>query len=908
AYVIYTSGSTGRPKGVAVTHSGLANFAAEESSRLDAGDGAVVLGFASPSFDASVLELLLATVNAGTLAYRSSDAVGGRPLEEFIEKVGATHTFLTPSVLATMEPAHVPSLRSIAAGGEAVPSTVVDRWSVGRRLHNLYGPTETTIGITISTAMRAGDRVRLGGPIGGVDLMVLDDRLRPVPVGFTGELYVAGPALSRGYLDRPGLTAERFVADPHDPGGRRMYRTGDVVRWVRTATGELTLEYGGRSDDQVKLRGLRIELGEIEAVLADHPDVESAVVIGVGGSVASSLAAYVVAPESIDLASLREFAATRLPSHMVPASIVVLDALPLTPVGKLDKRALPEPVVEAADFVEPATDLERTVAGVFADVLGVDVGEVSASADFFASGGDSLSAARLAARLSEAVGAAVSVRDVFEAGTVRELAARATPGTGGLPPLRPVHPRPERLPVSFAQQRIWFIEQFEPGTATYNIPIGVRLTGELDVNALHTAVRDVVERHEILRTVFPSVDGEPVQRILDAVEPDWRMVDTPDELATAAASGFDVAATPPFRVRLLRVDDHEHILLAVMHHLIGDGESMRPLIGDIVTAYLARAAGALPQFVPLEVQFADSALWQREVFGSTDDPTSVIGRQLDHWQSTLAGVPDVLDLPSDRARPAVASHRGASIALRVPAEVAERVRGLAADRGVSEFMVVHSALAVLLSRLSATDDIAVATPIAGRGSAAMDPLVGMFVNTLVLRSSVRSRMPFSELLDDVRVTDLDAFANADAPFEAVVDRLAPARSEAFSPLAQVMLTLVADPNAGGPEIAGLAGTPRDPPVVPAQYDLSVTVTTGDGDWGLGLIYATDLFDEPSMTRFAERLIGLLDQLTAAPADSISAASIMIGTEADTVAGWSSGGASPTRPRTLPELMRIADQH
>ncbi|WP_413617159.1 amino acid adenylation domain-containing protein [Gordonia rubripertincta] len=913
AYVIYTSGSTGRPKGVAVTHSGLANFARQESERLDAGDAPVVLGFASPSFDASVLEYLLATVNSGTLAYRPSEAVGGAALEKFIAEHGATHTFLTPSVLSTMDPAAVPSLRVIAAGGEAVPQPIVDRWAGATQLHNLYGPTETTIGITISAAMQPGDPVRLGGPIGGVDLMVLDDRLRPVPVGMPGELYVAGGALSRGYLDRSGLTAERFTANPYGEAGQRMYRTGDVVRWTPDAkTGGLTLEYTGRSDDQVKLRGLRIELGEIEAVLAEHDAVESAVVLGVGGSVATALAAYIVpADGTVEVAELKTFAGRRLPAYMVPSSFTVIDELPLTPVGKLDKRALPEPVLEAGEYVAPAAGTESTIADVVASVLGIDAGLVSATSSFFELGGDSLSAARLAARLSDQLGVAVSVRDVFEAGSVRAL-AEAVGGfeTSALPPVTAVTPRPDRVPLSFAQQRIWFINQLEPEAPTYNISVGVRLSGRLDVPALEAAVHDVVARHEVLRTTFPDVDGEPSQLVhaadSPAAEPDWAIASGEEDLVAAAGSGFDVAAAPPFRVRLLKVGDNEHILLAVLHHLVGDGESMRPLIGDIVGAYLARAAGGAPQFTPLEVQFADYALWQRSALGSPDDPTSVVGQQLEYWARQLAGAPDVLDLPADRPRPTVASHRGAMETVPLPAEVSTRVDELARERGVTPFMVVHAALAVLLSRLSATDDIAVATPIAGRGQQALEPLVGMFVNTLVLRTPVSPRGRFADLLDEVRSVDLEAFAHADVPFEAIVERVQPVRSQAFAPLAQVMVTVVdqtaAESGDRHAEAGELTVTPVESPVVPAQYDLTLTVGTNrGGDGEVRLVYATDLYDAQTVRRLAERFVAVLDHLSSRPEALVAQAPLMSREEREEVLDWSRGASDGSVAATLIEF-------
>ncbi|MFV3116267.1 non-ribosomal peptide synthase/polyketide synthase [Gordonia amicalis] len=878
AYVIYTSGSTGRPKGVAVSHSGLANFARQEAERLDAGEKPVVLGFASPSFDASVLEYLLATVTSGTVAYRPSEAVGGPALARFIAEHGATHTFLTPSVLSTLDPAEVPSLRVIAAGGEAVPQTIVDRWSGATELHNLYGPTETTIGITISPAMEPGAPVRLGGPIGGVDLLVLDERLRPVPVGMPGELYVAGVALSRGYLDRSGLTAERFTANPYGRAGQRMYRTGDVVRWTpEPATGGLTLEYTGRSDDQVKLRGLRIELGEIEAVLAEHDAVESAVVLGVGGSVATALAAYIVPVDgTVEVSELKAFAGRRLPGFMVPSSFTVIDELPLTPVGKLDKRALPEPVLEAGEYVAPAAGTESTIADVVAAVLGIDAGLVSATSSFFELGGDSLSAARLAARLSDQLGVAVSVRDVFEAGSVRAL-AEAVGGMDAavLPPVGRVDARPGRIPLSFAQQRMWFINKLDPSSGMYNIPALLRVSGSLDVDALRVALGDVVARHEVLRTTFPSADGEPFQVVhgVDEIAErlDWRQVGAISDVEAALSGGFALEREWPVRARVLESGPGEHVVAVVMHHIASDGESLAPLVTDLVAAYLSRSSGESPVFGPLDVQYADYAIWQRNVLGSPDDAESVVGRQLAYWTEQLAGLPDVLELPADRARPQAASGRGVRTVFEVPSAVAERVRKVAEARGMTPFMVLHAALAVTLSRLSATDDIAIGTPIAGRGQEALDPLVGMFVNTLVLRTVVDPGTSFSLFLQQVHKADVDAFANADVPFEAVVDAVDPVRSEAFTPLAQVML--VAAPKTGDVPQEMDFGDLRFAPVVieevPAQRDLTLYVEIGaEGVWSGSVVAATDLFDASTAQRMSEWFVRVLDVLSADPSVAV----------------------------------------
>ncbi|MFC9981693.1 amino acid adenylation domain-containing protein, partial [Gordonia sp. NPDC127522] len=909
AYVIYTSGSTGVPKGVAVTHRGAHAFAVAEAQRFGIRPGSRVLGYASPSFDASVLEWLLASTSGSTLVYRPDEVVGGEVLTGFLREHALTHVFLTPSVLATVEPDELPALRMLASGGEAVSTALVRAWSHRVAFHNAYGPTETSVAVTISGPLDPDGPVTIGAPVPGTGLLVLDQRLAPVPVGMAGELYATGVSLARGYLGRPQLTAERFVASPFGVPGDRMYRTGDRVRWVRSASGELVLEYLGRSDDQVKLRGLRIELGEIENALTSHAAVKTAVVLGVGGSVASSLAAYVVSASeapAVDVGDLRDHLADRLPTYMIPATITVLDALPLTPTGKLDKRALPAPEVEADDLVAPETAAEARIVAVFADLLGVDA--VSVTGDFFALGGNSLSATRLAARVGDALNADIGVRDVFESPTPRALAALGEHRGGLRAPVIRVEPRPAEIPLSFAQQRIWFINRLDPASAAYNLPIGVELGGELDVEALGAAIGDVVARHEILRTTFPAVDGRPTQVVHDADGPAAlpRLVEcaSETELLDALSAGFDVTTEVPVRIRLWQRGEGSWVLLAVLHHIVGDGESMRPLMADVVTAYRDRAAGRAPELPPLPVQFADYALWQQRELGAVDDPTSVVGRQLSYWLRQLAGVPDVLELPADRPRPTVASMRGARVDFEIPHEVATRISALARDRGMTPFMVVHAGLSVLLARVTATDDIAVATPIAGRGRAEIDQLIGMFVNTLVLRAEVDPSMSFAELLEDTRVVDLDAFTNADVPFETLVERLNPTRSRAFSPLAQVMLTLT-NAGSGSPvlEAEGLRVAPLESPVTSAQLDLTVAVVARpDRSWSASMVYATDLFDEGTVELFAQRLVTLLDGLTARPDAAVGECPLVTPAERDRVLAWSAGAATRPTGATLPGII------
>ncbi|MEE2035414.1 non-ribosomal peptide synthetase, partial [Rhodococcus chondri] len=538
AYVIYTSGSTGKPKGVTVTHAGLHNFLVEQRERYRPTADSRILHVSSPSFDASMLELLLALGAGSTMVISPASVFGGAELAELIRREAVSHAFITPSVLASMDPSGLDSLQHLAAGGEAVPADVVARWSQGRSLYNGYGPTETTIMTNISEPMTPGAPITIGGPIRGMREVVLDARLRPVPVGVVGELYIAGIQLARGYHARAGLTAERFVADPYGGPGERMYRTGDVVTW--TGSGEIA--YVGRSDHQVKIRGLRVELEEIDAVLVSHETVDFAATVGhdtpTGGTVVVS---YVVpvAGAVVDPDVLREFAAASLPVHMVPAVVIPLEAIPLTPVGKLDRRALPEPVFEARAFRAPSTPVEEAVASVFAEVLGVE--RVGVDDDFFDLGGNSLVATQVAARLGAALDTTVPVRELFESPTVGALASRLDGRAGGRgrKPLTS-GTRPEIVPLSLAQQRMWFLNRFDPASGAYNIPLAIRLSGTLDVAALQGAVGDVIGRHEILRTVYPERDGSGHQVVLPVAEA------LPD-LTPEPVTGADL----PARVRAL---------------------------------------------------------------------------------------------------------------------------------------------------------------------------------------------------------------------------------------------------------------------------------------------------------------------------------------------------------------------
>ncbi|WP_280498957.1 non-ribosomal peptide synthetase [Nocardia farcinica] len=913
AYVIYTSGSTGRPKGVAVTHHAIVNqqLWMLDEYRLTADD--VYLQKTATTFDVSLWGYFLPLMVGAKLVIAAPD--GHRdPLyvADMIARHRVTVTDFVPSMLtvfvAHATPAQVQSLRAVFVIGEALPPETAAQFRAltadGAGLHNLYGPTEAAVSVTYWEATAADTvTVPIGIPEWNVEVYVLDSRLRPAAIGAPGELYLGGRQLARGYRGRPDLTSDRFVANPFGPAGSRMYRTGDLVRW--NAAG--TLEYIGRTDFQVKFRGQRIELGEIETVTLAHPAVSQSAVLVVDTATGQQLVAYVVpAPgQSIDPLELTRFAAEHLPSYMVPASVMVLDAFPLNTSGKLDRKALPEPVFAAdAGYRAPRTQAEQIVANIFADVLSQD--RVGIDDNFFDLGGNSLVATQVVARIGAAFGTQIGVRALFETPTVAGIAARAehaAPAEGGRPPLV-AQELPDRVPLSLAQQRMWFINQFDPTAPTYNLPFVVRLRGNVDIAALKAALNDVMARQESLRTIFPESGDGGYQQVIPDDEINLAIAvqsidesELPATLAEFAATGFDVARELPIRVRIFRVTGGstngtpDHAVAFVVHHIAADGFSFGPLSRDVAAAYLARAAGEAPQWAPLPVQYQDYSIWQRELLGSESDPESMAARQIAYWRRQLAGLPDQLELPTDRPRPPVQSFRGATTHFEIDAELHAELAQLARAQGVSLFMVVHAALAVLMGRLSGTTDVAIGTPIAGRGEQALDDLIGMFVNTLVLRSDVDGGQPFTEFLARTRETDLQAFAHADVPFERLVEVLNPTRSQARHPLFQVMLSFQEMAH-GTLELPGLTVSAAEVEVPIAKFDLLWTLTEQRASTGAPagisavLSYATDLFDRATVEEFNHRFLRVLRAVTREASTAVRDIEILDAAERETVlTGW-----------------------
>ncbi|MFI1016458.1 amino acid adenylation domain-containing protein [Streptomyces sp. NPDC020965] len=886
AYVIYTSGSTGRPKGVAVSHrAAVTRVRDPRFVRLTERD--VMLHALALSFDVSVLEVFGALTNGCRLAVLPGKAMP-EAVGAFLPEQGVTVGWLTAALFHAVVDtagAGLAGLRTLIAGGDQLSTSHVER-ALGLLddravLVNGYGPTEAAI-FASTHPMRPGDpveaRVPIGAPIPDTELFVLDDRFQLLPPGVPGELYIGGDCLARGYLGRPELTAERFLPNPYGTGGTRLYRTGDLVR--RRSDG--LLEFLGRTDHQVKVRGFRVELGEIEQVLRRHPAVGEAVVVAFADDRAEqTLVGYVEAlPDGPPHpAELREHCRRSLPDYMVPARLVVLASLPLNPNGKVDRAALPDPAGARPEldtgYVPARTPVEESVAAVWREVLGLD--RIGVHDDFFDLGGHSLLASRLLARLRRDIDRDLPLATLFAGPTVAALAAALESGnTGAARPGPLPGRRPDPLPASLGQRRLWFAHQLDPDSVDYTIVWPLRLLGPLDVPALRRAVDGVVARHEVLRTRFTGVAGEPVQIIdpagavpcpltdLGKLPGDRRAAEVGARIATAAARRFDLATDAVFRAELLKVSATEHILLITVHHIVFDGWSASVLLRDLAALYEAvRAGGERGGPPPLALQYGDYAVWERD--GLTGP---VLTRQLDFWRDQLAGAPEITRLPADfvPAGPG-RSGAGARHEVSVPAAPGAELAALCARLGATPFMGLLAAVGVVLGRYGETDDVVVGTYAANRAVPELEDLVGFFVNTLALRVDLSGDPTFRELVARCRSVSLDAFAHQDVPFDRVVEELAPNRRAGETPYVQVALVMQNVPaDGGGPGALGdlrVESLPSDS--ASATFDLSLHVWPGD-DGGLdGYVeYATDVFTDRTAARFADHVRRVLAQALADP--------------------------------------------
>jgi amino acid adenylation domain-containing protein len=886
AYVIYTSGSTGRPKGVAIEHRSAVVLMhwARETFGAEALGG--VLASTSICFDLSVFELFAPLCWGGTVIL-AEDALR---LPELAAAGRVRLINTVPSAMSGLLRAGglPPGVRVVNLAGEPLSAKLArEVYAAGavEEVNNLYGPTEDTTYSTHWPAVRDGE-VRIGRPVSNTRVYVVDDRGRPVPTGVAGELLIGGEGLARGYLNRPGLTAERFVPDPFGEPGARLYRTGDLVRW--TADGEL--EYLGRADQQVKVRGFRIEPGEIEETLRQHPAVREAVVLA--REVATGdrrLVAYVASEPGAagDSGEWRRHLEERLPSYMIPSVFAAVEEFPLTPNGKIDRRALPAPDALESEregaYVAPRTPTEEVLTGLWESVLRVR--RVGAHDNFFELGGHSLLATQLVSRVREVFVREIALRQVFEtptpAGLAEVIEMRMRGGEeSAAPRLLPV-PRDKALPVSFSQRRLWFLDQLEPGNTAYNIPFAARLKGALSVTALEQTLGEVVRRHEALRTTFRTQDGQPLQVIhaaapvslsladLSGLDEAGREAQAQSLAAAEARLPFDLARGPLLRLLLLRLGSEEHVLLLTMHHIISDAWSIGVLMTEMTTLYETYRGGRPSTLPELKIQYPDYAAWQREYLEG-----DLLEKQVGYWKRQLAGAPQLLNLPTDRPRPAVQGYRGGQEISMLPPETAEALHDLGRGEDATLFMVLLAAFQTLLSWYSRQDDIVVASPVAGRGRAEVEGLIGFFINTLVLRTDLSGDPSFRQLLRRVREVCLGAYAHQDVPFEALVEAVAPERSLSHTPLSQVVIGLL---NVPPPPFKKQSLTveefPR--PIEVTHSDLELSVMNSERGLLATLTYNLGLFEAVTVRRMLKLLKSLLAHVAAHPEATTSELSAVL---------------------------------
>ncbi|MFL6202420.1 MAG: amino acid adenylation domain-containing protein, partial [Thermoanaerobaculia bacterium] len=883
AYVIYTSGSTGRPKGVAVPHRAVVRLVRETNyARLGPGDrmGQV----ANISFDAATWEIWGALLNGAALVVIPRNVVlAPERLAAALREQRVTSMFLTVALFTRMSrevPGAFAGLRELLVGGEAVDPAAVRRVLAAgppRRLLNAYGPTESTTYASwhpIREVPAGAATIPIGLPLANTSLHVLDRRLAPVPRGAVGELCIGGDGLARGYWRRPELTAERFVPHPWEAGGR-LYRTGDLVRHRPDGA----VEFLGRIDHQVKIRGFRVEPGEIEAVLLEHPAVREAAVVvleGPGGPEDRRLAAYVAGSAPVT-AELRRFLEGKLPGYMVPSFVTALPSLPLTPSGKIDRRALLAcaPEISVGEPAAPRTPVEELVAGIFAEVLGIE--RADAGASFFALGGHSLLAAQVTSRVGRVFGIELPLSTFFAAPTIAALAEEITAACvgGGLPFAPPaLGERPEPLPLSFAQERLWFLQQLEPGSGTYNMPVAVELSGRLEPGAFAAALREIVRRHESLRTTFPAVDGAPRQRI--APEDSGLPLPLADLSALAdpgseserlerehAARGFDLERGPLVSALLVRLGEERHRFLLSLHHTIADGWSLGVLMRELGALYSACREMRPSPLPELPFQYADFACWQRRELAGRQ------AAQLAYWEDRLGGEIAAAELPADRPRPAVQTFRGGRLQLVLSPDLTARLKTFGRKEDATPFMTLLAATQALLSRHSGEHDVPVGAPIAGRPRVETEALIGCFLNTLVLRTDLSGRPSFRELVSRVRRVTLEAYANQDVPYEAVLSRLRLDRDLSRNGLFQVLFNMLSLPWREL-SLPGLELQVLTPAEVPSKLDLTFYLSEADAGVRIDLVYNADLFDQARIVELLAQLELLLAQAVERPEEPVEA--------------------------------------
>src|SRR5579871_2685752 len=885
AYLIYTSGSTGRPKGVAIAHASATRLLQWAATRYSPEELSGVLASTSLCFDLSVFEIFLPlSVGGKILLAPNALALPQMPARDQVTLINTV-----PSAIAELlnQGAIPPSVRTVNLAGEPLSTELADRlYAAGvGKVYDLYGPSEDTTYSTF-TLRRAHAPATIGRPISNTQLYLLDARMQPVPVGVVGEIYLGGEGLARGYLNRAELTSERFVADPFGTPGGRLYRTGDLGKYCRDGN----VGFLGRMDHQVKIRGFRIELGEIERRLREHERVAEAVVLAREDDPDQKrLVAYVVLREGgLGVGELRGHLGVTLPEYMIPSAFVFLEALPLTPNGKIDRKALPAPEMQhpEANYVAPRTPTEELLVGLWAELLKVQ--PIGIHDNFFDLGGHSLLATRVVARILSDLHIDIPMRTLFERPTIAGLveaieAANPTQSDHARTPLVPVT-RDRALPLSFAQQRLWFIDQLESARTTYLVPLVLRLRGALHVETLRRVLETIVARHEVLRTLFPRLEGDPIQRIaaqaelrlsvfdLSKLPPAIRGPEADRRITEEARVPFSLADGPLIRCLLVRMDAEEHRLVVVMHHIITDGWSQGVFLQELTALYNAFSMDAPSPLPALPIQYADYAVWQREWLRG-----EALERQLSYWKEHLSGAPALLELPTDHPRPPVQTFQGASQHRKLSAQLTQQIKALAQREGSTLFMTLLSAFYVLLARYSGQEDIVVGTPIANRTRAEVEGLIGFFVNTLALRGDLSGDPSFRDLLDRVRRVALSAYAHQDLPFEKLVEELSPTRTLSYSPIFQAMFALQNMTNRNHAPGA-LQIEEMEIESVAAKFDLSLIATESASGLNLTLEYSTDLFQTDRMERMLAHFQNLLQSIVTEPQLPVSRLNLLSETE------------------------------
>lgn len=890
AYIIYTSGSTGAPKGVLVPQRGLVNlvlaqielFAIDHTSRL--------LQFAPLSFDASVSEIWTALLAGAELVMAAWETmVPGLELIELLERAKITTITLPPSILAALPDADLPDLQTLVVAGEPCPAYLVDRWGQQRRMLNAYGPTENTVCATAGSCDSGPRQPAIGSALPNVQVYLLNHQLQPVAVGIPGMLYIGGMGLSRGYHQNPRLTAERFIPDLWGgTPGARLYNTGDIARFRPDGQ----LEYIGRSDQQVKLRGYRIELGEIEAVLQQHPAVQTSVLaLHTNQAQQQHLVAYVVAKSAVTLTitELQQHCNRLLPNYMLPTIFMLLPELPHTPNGKIDRQSLPIPEQVrpglVKDFVAPRSETETILAQIWADILNID--HVGIEHNFFELGGHSLLATQVLSRVREICKVDVPLRNFFRVPTIAALAniVDTSETVSKVPALRVLAER-HKLPLSFAQQRLWAIEQLHPGESIYNIPGALQLDGQLEPAGLEYALNEIVRRHEVLRTTFALSDEGPIQRIAADLHITIPLRDLESNAAqeqavldqllqTEAALPFDLNHGPLLRAQLIRLAPERHLLLFTLHHIIADGWSLGILTNEFATLYTAFIEQRPSPLPDLAIQYADFAAWQRQWLQG-----SILADKLNYWKQQLANAPTRTTFPPDRPRPAIQSYTGATLVQQLSPALTSALLDLSRQFDVSLFMALSGGFAILLNRYVNSNDLVIGTDVANRQYLEVEPLIGFFVNVLPLRFDLGGNPSFAELAARIRVTALDAFTHQDVPFEKIVDELKLPRNLEHNPLVQVLFVLQ---NAPAPplELPGLTIQPLFTDTQTAKFDLFVSVQEKAAELQVFWNYNSDLFDRATIEAMSTQFDLLLQRIVTNPTMRLNKLGIDLSQEKET---------------------------